>query len=70
MKTYRNSQFMAGIETWQDACQCQSLKIGELFGTIHLVNYDSFRHLKSCGRDSILVTLTQFKTNRMTHKEV
>ena len=62
---------MAGIVSWQDGCPSVSeLKDWGTFGTIHLVNSDSFRHLKSCRRDSILVTLTQFKTNRMTHKEV
>ena len=51
-------------------CQCHSWKLGELFGTIDVVNSDSFGHRKSCTRDSILVTLTQFKTNRLTRKGV
>ena len=36
-------------------------KLGDLFGTIDVVNSDSLEHLKSCRRVSILVTLTQFK---------
>jgi hypothetical protein len=49
-----------------------SVKVESLrnfFGTID-VNADSFGRLKSCRRNSILVTLTQFKTNRMTRKGV
>ena len=55
---------------WLVVCQCQSWKLGELLGTIDVVNSDSFRHRKSCRTDSILVELTQFKTNRMTRKGV
>ena len=51
-------------------CQCQSCKVGELFGSIDIVNSYSYRHLKSWRRDSVLVTLTQFKMNRMMHKGV
>jgi len=42
----------------------------ELFETTDVVNSDSFGHLTSCRRDSILVTLTQFKTNRRSRKGV
>jgi len=38
--------------------------LGELIGTIDVVNSDSFGRLKSCRRDSILVTLTQLKQTR------
>jgi len=44
--------------------------LGKLFETIDVVNSDSFGHLKSCRRDSILVTLAQFKTNRMKRKGI
>jgi len=73
METYRNSQFMAGIVSWQNGWLSVSVKVenfGELLGTIDVVNSDSFGHCKSCTRDSILVTLTQFKTNGMTRKGV
>ena len=48
-----------------------SVKVESLrnfFGTTDVVNSDSFGRLKSCRRDSISVTLTQFETNRMTCK--
>ena len=34
--------------------------LGELFGTIDVVNSDSFGHLNYCRRNSILFMLTQF----------
>jgi len=44
--------------------------LGDLFGTIDVIKSDSLGHLKSCRRDSILGTLTQFKRNRMTREGV
>ena len=62
---------MAGIESWQDGCLSVSkLKDWGNFGTTDVINSDSFGHLKSCRRNSILVMLTQFKTNRMTCKGI
>ena len=43
-------------------------RLGNFLEQIDVVNPDSFGHLKSCRRDSILVTLAQFKTNRKTRK--
>ena len=46
METYRNSQFMAGIESWKDGClSVPTLKDGGTFGTIDVVKSDSFGHL-------------------------
>ena len=41
-----------------------------LLGTFDVLKSASFGHRKSCRRHSILVTLTQFETNRMTRKGV
>ena len=41
-----------------------------LLATNDVLNSASFGHRKSCRRHSILVTLTQFETNRMTRKGV
>ena len=44
--------------------------LGDLFGTIDVIKSDSLGHLKSCRRDSILVTITQSETNRMAREGV
>jgi len=49
-----------------------SVKVESLgnFWVIDVVNSDSFGHLKSCRKDSILVTLAQFKKNSVMRKGI
>ena len=60
---------MARIESWQDGCLSVE-RLGNFLEQLTSKIPDSFGHLKSCRRDSIFVTLTQFKTNRMMRKGV